>query len=73
MAVFLKFVLSYTGYIEHFILILRKFTAHIDKGSVGEDDVGRDRFFLGNLETELPQGFKKGRIAAGVCGSGISG
>ncbi len=36
-----------------FILILRKFTAHIDKGSVGEDDVGRDRFFLGNLETEL--------------------
>ena len=28
---------SYTGYIEHFILILRKFTAHIDKGSVGEE------------------------------------
>ena len=53
LAVFLKFVLSYTGYIEHFILILRVYCTHIDKGSVGEDDVGRDRFFLGNLETEL--------------------
>ena len=37
----------------YIVLILGEFLAHVDKGFVGEDDVGRDGFFFGNLEAEL--------------------